>query len=738
MPRSTSHTLTTFIGAMLVILAVLITASIGGIMAVDVLRGYASGASSYAQGHLSAMAALRRFAATGAAEDFHRYRREVHLPISLGIARQVLEEPDLPIGNSLPFLIGGNIHPDDAPRLAWMFRVFGDSSLLEPAVDLWRRGDREVRRLDTLADGLQRAWAMAPADRAMRYRLLGKVEAVGARLSEIEGHFARQLGDLARKLTWQLSAGLLALAVLLAALVLALGQRTRLRLELAERAIRDREERFRDVADMAADWIWETDDQLKFSYFSDRVERAIGAPKQTLLGRTRLETAHVEDSESWRQHLDDMAAHRPFRGFEFAFNHPSGELRHFRTTGKPLFDRDGRFLGYRGTSTDVTEEVAARRAIAANNALLETTFENMTQGISVVGADLKARAFNTRFLDLLGFPRDRFRVGDPFETFVRYNAERGEYGDVDVDAHVAQALEVAGRCEPHVVERIRPDGTVLEIRGQPLPDGGFVTTYTDISELRLAASELQTAKIAAETANFAKSAFLANMSHELRTPLNAVIGFSDLMAEERFGPLGTRYAGYARDIRQSGRHLLAVINDILDITRIEAGKIELSPEFVTPTAAVDGSFRMLRQRALEAGVTLRNGVPADVRPLHADIQRLRQIILNLVGNAIKFSNPGGEVTVQYVEVEGANGLRVVDRGIGILSDLFDSAFEPFAQLHSGFDRKYEGAGLGLPLVRRFMDLHGGTVTLESEVGAGTTVTVLFPIRERSARAAARG
>jgi len=309
---------------------------------------------------------------------------------------------------------------------------------------------------------------------------------------------------------------------------------------------------------------------------------------------------------------------------------------------------------------------------------------------------------------------------------VRYNADRGEYGDVDVEAYVGKAVTEAARFEPHLVERVRPNGTVLEIRGQPLPTGGFVTTYTDITALRRAARDLQQAKVAAETANHAKSAFLANMSHELRTPLNAVIGFSDLMAEERFGPLGERYAGYARDIRQSGQHLLAVINDILDLARVEAGKVDIALEPLEPRPVVEDCLRMLRQRAAEAGVVLRNEVLDRAPPLHADHQRLRQILLNLVGNAIKFSLPRTEVSVCYVESGRGQGLRIVDHGIGMPADKIEAAFQPFAQLHAGFDRRFEGTGLGLPLVRSYMELHGGSVEIESASGAGTTVTVLFP------------
>ena len=726
MPNSTSRTLATFIGAMLGILAILIAASLGGIASVNVIRGYASGGTYYAKGHLSAVAALRRYAATGNPEDLYRYRDGIYVPYADGIAREQLEQPDIPIQNSYPFLIGGKNHPDDAPGIALLFRLFRTTPLFAPAIVVWREADREVRHIESLADALQRSWATDPAGSAARTRLLIELEATDIRLLELEDRFAWQLGQAARNITRLLYVGLAALAGLLAVLVLVLGHRTQRRLALAQRTIREREERFRDVADMAADWIWETDTDLRFTYLSDRLEGVVGVPKETLLGKTRADLVQKDSDESWRRHLDDLAARRPFRGFEYTLRLRSGERRHFRLNGKPVFDAEGRFTGYRGTGSDVTDEVEAQRAVADNSALLQTVFENMTQGISVAGPDLKMVAFNERFLELLDFPKDRFGIGTPFEDFIRYNAERGDYGDVDVETYVAQVVATARRFEPHVIERARPNGTVLEIRGQPLPGGGFVTTYTDITQLRSATRDLQAAKVAAETANHAKSAFLANMSHELRTPLNAVIGFADLMAEEKFGPLGERYATYARDIRQSGQHLLAVINDILDITRVEAGRIELSITPVAPAGVVEGCFRMMRQRAVEAGVTLQNEVPADAPPLHADVQRLRQIILNLVGNAIKFSTAGGAVEVCYVDAGASHGLSVTDHGIGIPVDQIDEAFQPFAQLHAGFDRKYEGAGLGLPLVRRFMELHGGSATIESDADTGTTATVLFP------------
>ena len=260
----------------------------------------------------------------------------------------------------------------------------------------------------------------------------------------------------------------------------------------------------------------------------------------------------------------------------------------------------------------------------------------------------------------------------------------------------------------------------------PIPNGRYVTTYTDVTERHRSEHELIAAKEAAEGSNRAKSAFLATMSHELRTPLNAIIGFAELIVDARVGSVPAPYGEYARDIRRGGEHLLGVINDILDLTRVEAGKIDLTLDWVDVHGLVERCLHFLNKQAAEAGITLKNEVPESLPALRADPQRLRQIVLNLAGNAIKFSGPGSDVLVRYVEAGDAHGLCVVDHGIGIAAGQIDKAFEPFSQLDTGHARRRDGAGLGLPLVRRFMELHGGSVSIESCVGVGTAVTVLFP------------
>jgi signal transduction histidine kinase len=242
-----------------------------------------------------------------------------------------------------------------------------------------------------------------------------------------------------------------------------------------------------------------------------------------------------------------------------------------------------------------------------------------------------------------------------------------------------------------------------------------------------ASVQLSQALEAAEAANKSKSAFLASMSHELRTPLNAVLGFSETMLAEPLGPVGApRYREYLDNIHTSGAHLLSLINDILDIARFDAGQGELIEDIFNPAAEIADAERMMSAQTRKAGVTLVTELAPDLPHIKADRRRVRQILLNLLSNALKFTNAGGIVTVRaYPSAEGLV-MQVSDTGIGIAPHDFSKALEPFGQVDSSLARKYEGTGLGLPLTRQMVELHGGSLTLESALGHGTTVTVILP------------
>jgi signal transduction histidine kinase len=240
-----------------------------------------------------------------------------------------------------------------------------------------------------------------------------------------------------------------------------------------------------------------------------------------------------------------------------------------------------------------------------------------------------------------------------------------------------------------------------------------------------------------EAAGRAKSSFLATMSHELRTPLNAIIGFSEMLHEQRHGPLGSsHYRDYVRDIYQSGKHLLDLVNDILDLTKIEAGRMELREELVDAGELVPICCRMLRQKAEDGGVAIETRILPGLNPMRADRAKFRQILFNLVSNAIKFTPSGGRVEIA-VEPTEAGGIAVIiaDTGIGLAPEEIPLALQPFRQIDNSLSRAHQGTGLGLPLAKALAELHDGTLEIVSEPGLGTTVTVTFPAERTVAPAA---
>jgi len=280
---------------------------------------------------------------------------------------------------------------------------------------------------------------------------------------------------------------------------------------------------------------------------------------------------------------------------------------------------------------------------------------------------------------------------------------------------------------------VRKDGTIvwLDNRMSLINWYGKIAVLSavfDITEQKLAHDRVIESKDQAVAASRAKSEFLANMSHELRTPLNAIIGFSEVLRDELFGPLGQeRYKDYATDIHSSGVHLLGVINDILDVAKAEAGKLELSEEVVRVEDIVSGVLRLIRERASNNDVSLIVTVPDNLPDLRCDPLKLKQVLINLLSNAVKFTLPHGDVILSAGIMEsGEFYFEIRDTGIGMAKESIPLAMQAFTQVDSSLDRKYEGTGLGLPLVKMLTDIHGGQFDLDSELGVGTTARIRLP------------
>ena len=266
---------------------------------------------------------------------------------------------------------------------------------------------------------------------------------------------------------------------------------------------------------------------------------------------------------------------------------------------------------------------------------------------------------------------------------------------------------------------------IKDAAGQVVAVGSVVL---NINEQKKVEQELVRAKEQAELANRAKSQFLANMSHELRTPLNAIIGFSEVIRDQMYGPVGeAKYLRYAEDIRESGGHLLGIVNSILDMSKIEAGIFELNEDPCDVGELIEGAARMVEDRAQHSGVTLEQQVEPGLSPINVDERVLKQVILNLLSNAVKFTGTGGRVTIA-ADRGPAGGLRVrvFDTGIGIPEDDLANVFDRFSQVENSYTRKYGGTGLGLHLTKKLVELHDGAIDLVSTQGTGTMVTVTLP------------
>ena len=298
---------------------------------------------------------------------------------------------------------------------------------------------------------------------------------------------------------------------------------------------------------------------------------------------------------------------------------------------------------------------------------------------------------------------------------------------VGPETSLSELSERIGRDKPSALM----SGFIIAERGRFIGVGSVLDILRlQVAEGRQRGLDLEAARAEAVRADAAKSQFLANMSHELRTPLNAVIGFADIIQSEMFGTgpaAWTRYKDYAGDIGTSGRFLLDVINDILDLTTASAGKAELREDRMSITSLLIAVERFFRERARDAGLALDMQTPCQDIELWADETKLKQVLINLVSNAIKFTPSGGRVSVSVtLQADGQLGLTVADSGIGIAADDLDRIFEPFTQVDSSLSRRHAGTGLGLPLARSFVELHGGTIAIASRPNAGTSATVRLP------------
>ncbi|OIR00811.1 cell-division control histidine kinase PdhS [mine drainage metagenome] len=493
-----------------------------------------------------------------------------------------------------------------------------------------------------------------------------------------------------------------------------LEQRTR-----TEAMLRQSEQRFRDLAESASQWLWESGPDQRLRTVSRRFDDATGLDGGVLLeaGPEALDLGGEAEGGTLRTLLDRQ---QPFQDVPVRFAH-QGERRQFLLSGRPLFDAAGHFAGYRGTGEDVTERHLRERAAEQLRHRHELILNGLGEGVFGLDGEGRFTFLNPAALQLLGW--SGAELAEKFAAII--------LAPDPADGFSEAAGQAGG--PRHNVRFRRKDGSWLPVDyvwTAILENGevnGAVVAFRDITAQLQAERELIAAKERAEEATRAKSAFLAHISHQLRTPLNSIVGFADVMKNEYFGPIGNdRYKGYVDDIGLSAAHLSEVIEDLVDLARIEAGKLVLHEQQADIAALVEDALAMVRPLAGQGGCSLLNNVPGNLPPVLLDPLRFKQVLLNLLSNAVKFTPEGGRVAVMAeMEPDGGLLLQVSDTGIGIGEEDLEKVTQMFVRGDDSLSNK-PGAGLGLPLAKQLMELHGGGLTLASQPQHGTVASLRLP------------
>ncbi len=472
---------------------------------------------------------------------------------------------------------------------------------------------------------------------------------------------------------------------------------------------------------------WERTIETGEGWWSDETYRIFGLEPKIVSPtlETFYKAIHPEDRETVKTAIERCLDGKEPYSIEYRILRPDGSQRTIYGRGTWRVDKTGKPSRISGTVQDITK----RRRTEDDVRRLAAAIEELSENFALYGPDDRMVMCNKKFREINEAIAEYLNPGVTFEEQTRAKIEKGLIPEAV--GHEEEWLKTRmdwHRNPGELHEIARQDGIWLLIHEQRMADGSTITLSTDITDRKRAEEDLRQALVKAEEANRAKSTFLANMSHELRTPLNSIIGFSDALKTQLFGPLGgDKYREYAEDINASGLHLLEVISDILDISKIEAGELAASDEEVDLPDLVESAIKMLREQAEKNGIMLSRVFPQDCPGLRADPRHIKQIVLNLVSNSLKFTPAGGKIRLEILVGDDQGLLLVVeDTGIGIEESNIEKALEPFGQVGDIYSRPFEGTGLGLPLAKSLAELHGGSLSLESQPGKGTMVTVRFP------------
>ncbi len=496
----------------------------------------------------------------------------------------------------------------------------------------------------------------------------------------------------------------------------------------AELALKDSEERYRRIVETAHEGIWSTDPEGRINFVNPALVRMLGYSAEEMIGQLVERILFEEDVEDHRRRFAERRNGADDQ-YERRLRRKDGSECWCQVAATPMLGDRGEFFGSVCMLSDISGRKRAEAALRDSQVRANLILDTAPDAMLVVEPSGQIVRANIRAERMFGYPAGTLatmRIDDLLP-------ERYRHGHSALRAHFLADPRPRPMGQNRALYALHRDGSEfpVEVSLGPLKMGGdwhTIVSVLDITERKRAEVALQAAKLAAENANRVKTSFLANMSHELRTPLNAVIGFAEMIEQRMFGDAAiTRYADYARMIRQSGEHLLHLIGDILDMSRIETGRYQLRDEAVRWPEVVSESVAMMGDSAAGAKVKLMTFVPPDLPLCRCDRHAVKQVLINLISNAVKYGASGGRVTIS-VDISRETGISLVvrDYGKGIPADRLGEIFQPFNRGRHDTARPGESIGLGLSIVKHLIELHSGTISVDTAPDRGTAMQIWLP------------
>lgn len=507
----------------------------------------------------------------------------------------------------------------------------------------------------------------------------------------------------------------------------------------AQKALDESENKFKDVLDSSGEYIWEMDLSGNFISVGEKAIEGFGYKTEDIVGHNIFEFMPQDAAKKAKTFFDNkIRQQQAFRDYEIQCFNAHGEVTWHRYSGKPVFNDQGNLILYRGAGLDITERKKIETQLLENKERLDYALTASNEGLFDWNLDTDEVYYSPAYYRILGYEDKELPY--QFSSWLdKIHAEDKEKVKADLRQHIeGKSIFFINQ---HRIQSKQKDYIWIEARGQVIRDENnvprrFIGAFSSIQDKKEKEAELKTARDRAGAANVSKGEFLSNMSHEIRTPMNGIMGMTELLAQSN---LSVEQRGYCDILKNSAESLLGLVNDILDLAKVESGQIELDAISFDIYRIVDEVIRLFRPRADSKGIDLRFIPPTDYVPniVIGDPARLKQILTNLVGNALKFTEVGSVIVrVELLwQTKGAFNqyqFIVQDSGIGIADNKIDAIFEEFSQADNSSTRKYGGTGLGLAICKRIVDLMNGKISVTSSLNRGSTFAVQLPFRSTEA------